>query len=105
MNILIQDYSTTVSSQARLLYAESQKNNNINTYFYSQGGPSIYDTIDSTSPDYIITHAFVVSPDLVHYLTYNNIGKIIVLNIPEDISPEDYEKITDSSFFKQHVFF
>ena len=105
MNILIQDYTDNICSESRLLFIESKKNHKINTYLYNpQDNKSIYDTIDSTNPEYILTDVRFVTPDLVHYLTYNNVGKIIILKIPESISNEDYEKVTTSDFFKKHVF-
>jgi len=104
MKIIIQDYTTAHSSESRLLYTELQSYENIEAFFWDvHQNKSSYDLMDSINPDFIVLSALGVNKDLLHYFTYNNIGKIVVLKIPNGTTQEQIQVIDDSEFVKKHV--
>lgn len=104
MKIIIQDYTTSHSSESRLLYTALQSYENIEAFFWDvQQNTSSYDLMDSINPDFIVLNALGVNKDLLHYFTYNNVGKIAILKIPNDATKEQRQLIDDSDFLKKHV--
>lgn len=104
MKIIIQDYTTAYSSESRLLYMAFQSYEGIEAFFWdTQSNESSYDVMDSINPDFLILNALGVNQDLLHYFAYNNVGKIAILKVPNEITEEQRKLIDDSEFVKKHV--
>jgi hypothetical protein len=92
MKFLIQDYSTFFHTESKYF---NHILNNIDgcssVLWGSDNKTSVYDMMDMTKPDVVITHASIIHKDLVLYLSENkNID--LVLNI-SGISKEDLQNL------------
>jgi hypothetical protein len=104
MKIIVQDYTSTHSSESRLLYSELNTYDQIQAFFWShEEKTSLYDMMDSINPDFIIVNAYAVNNDLVHYLAFNKVSTRIILKINDHIKNEELKLVENNDFTKKYV--
>jgi hypothetical protein len=104
MKIIVQDYTSTHSSESRLLYSELNTYDKIEAFFWNhEQKTSLYDMMDSINPDFMILNAYAVNNDLVHYLTFNKVPTRILLKINDNIKDDELKLVEHNDFTKKYV--
>ena len=92
MKFLIDNYTTQYNTQPIYLYTEI---NNLNTCSAALRNPaqSIYDTMDSLSPDVYITHAGLIKQDFIQYMQENPTKQVDVVISVEGMDNNEIDKV------------
>lgn len=78
MKALVQNYTTSTSTEAAYLHESLNCLNGVESAFWSDTNVSVFDMFDIVKPDIFITHITLLNDDALKYLRRNQRIKLIV---------------------------
>lgn len=78
MKFVIENYSNNKTTQPLYLHTGLDNQENISATLYENNTRSLFDMLDSTNPEYFITHASLLKRDHIEYCKQNNNIKLII---------------------------
>lgn len=106
MKFLVENYASVEDTQA-LYFVHHLNSDTEHRAQLWQSNSSLYDILDTTKPDYFVTHLYKLSKDFSHYIdeTKSNIRLLVSLNsVPQNLISQIEDTLLDKNLNCEFAF-